>query len=129
MSVFGKWSIADVHLHNAVVSKENRIEHQESSDQGLEAELHDSIYSECRRRGWIAFHGSMAERTHRTLGEPDFIILCDGGRKLLVECKSAKGKLSVAQLSILEHARHLGHRVDVVRSMSEFLIVCDSVVR
>ena len=28
-----------------------------------EAELHEKIFDECRRRGWIALHGSMAERT------------------------------------------------------------------
>lgn len=44
-----------------------------------EAELHEEIFDECRRRGWIALHGSMAERTCRTLGEPDFMILADGG--------------------------------------------------
>jgi hypothetical protein len=56
-----------------------------------EADLHEEIFDECRRRGWIALHGSMAERTCRTLGEPDFVILADGGRVLFVECKSGAG--------------------------------------
>ena len=47
-----------------------------------ESDLHEKIFDECRRRGWIALHGSMAERTCRTLGEPDFVILADGGRVL-----------------------------------------------
>ena len=51
-----------------------------------------------RRRGWIALHGSMAERTGRTLGEPDLVILADGGRVLFVECKSRRGKLSPTAL-------------------------------
>ena len=86
-----------------------------------EASLHEEIFSECRRRGWIALHGSMAERTCRTLGEPDFVILADGGRVLFVECKSRSGKLSPAQSALKFHAEKLGHTIHVVRSLGEFL--------
>ena len=86
-----------------------------------EASLHEEIFDDCRRRGWIALHGSMAERTCRTLGEPDFVILADGGRVLLVECKSRSGKLSPAQAALKHHAAKLGHTVHVVRSVEEFL--------
>jgi hypothetical protein len=86
-----------------------------------EAELHEEIFDECRRRGWIALHGSMAERTCRTLGEPDFVILADGGRVLFVECKSRSGKLSPAQAALKHHAEKLGHTVHVVRSVGDFL--------
>jgi len=88
-----------------------------------EAELHEEIFAECRRRGWIALHGSMAERTCRTLGEPDFVILADGGRVLFVECKTRTGKLSPAQAALKFHAEKLGHTVHVVRSLEEFLAV------
>src|SRR5690349_3979110 len=74
-----------------------------------EARLHEEIFDECRRRGWIALHGSMAERTCRTLGEPDFVILAGGGRVLFVECKSRNGKLSPAQAALKFHAEKLGH--------------------
>jgi hypothetical protein len=86
-----------------------------------EAELHEEIFDECRQRGWIALHGSMAERTCRTLGEPDFVILADGGRVLLVECKSRSGKLSPAQAALKHHAEKLEHTIHVVRSLGEFL--------
>jgi len=86
-----------------------------------EASLHEEIFSECRRRGWIALHGSMAERTCRTLGEPDFVILAGGGRVLFVECKSRSGKLSPAQSALKFHAEKLGHTIHVVRSLGEFL--------
>ncbi len=86
-----------------------------------EASLHEAIFDECRRRGWIALHGSMAERTCRTLGEPDFVILADGGRVLFVECKSRAGKLSPAQAALKHHAGKLGHPVQVVRSLEEFI--------
>ena len=86
-----------------------------------EGSLHEEIFDECRRRGWIALHGSMAERTCRTLGEPDFVILAEGGRVLLVECKSRSGKLSPAQAALKHQAERLGHTVQVVRSLVEFL--------
>ena len=85
-----------------------------------EASLHEQIFDACRQRGWIALHGSMAERTCRTLGEPDFTILADGGRVLFVECKSRSGKLSPAQAALKFHAEKLGHTVHVVRSLDEF---------
>ena len=86
-----------------------------------ESDLHEAVFDECRRRGWIALHGSMAERTCRTLGEPDFVILAAGGRVLFVECKSRTGKLSPAQTALKHHAERLGHTVHVVRSLEEFL--------
>ena len=94
-----------------------------------EADLHEAIFDECRRRGWIALHGSMAERTCRTLGEPDFVILAEGGRVLFVECKSRTGKLSPAQAALKHHAGKLGHTVQVVRSMEEFLRIASVATR
>lgn len=91
------------------------------SEVSREADLHEAIFDECRRRCWIILHGSMAERTHRTLGEPDFVILADGGSVLFVECKSRTGKLSPAQAALKHHAEKLGHTVHVVRSLEEFL--------
>ena len=101
-----------------------------------ESDLHDQIFSECRRRGWIALHGSMAERTARNLGEPDYVIVgsvtetwTDGTgpskspRIWLIECKSKTGKLSPAQAAMAHHAAHLGHTIHVVRSFAEFLEV------
>ena len=93
----------------------------ETAGVGREAELHEAIFEECRRRCWIALHGSMAERTCRTLGEPDFVILADGGRVLFVECKSRTGKLSPAQAALKHHAESLDHTIHVVRSMESFL--------
>ena len=86
-----------------------------------EASLHDQIFDLCRQRVWIALHGSMAERSHRTLGEPDFTILADRGRVLFVECKSRTGKLSPAQQALKLHAETLGHTIHLVRSYDEFL--------
>lgn len=96
-----------------------------------EAELHEQIFAECRRRGWIALHGAMSERTHRTAGEPDFTILRDAvyhaksgdyiPKVLFIECKTRTGKLSPSQAAMHAHAAKLGHTVHVVRSFEEFL--------
>jgi len=89
-----------------------------------ESELHKAIIDECKRRGWIAFHGSMAHQTFRTEGEFDFTILADGGRVLLVECKTKTGKLSPEQAAIHHWAKKLGHQPHVVRSFNEFVELC-----
>ena len=86
-----------------------------------ESDLHDKIADECRRRGWICFHGSTAHRTRRTIGEPDCIILADGGRVFLCELKSRTGKLRPEQAAMKAWAEKLQHTVHVIRSMSEFL--------
>lgn len=99
----------------------NSIPTPSKSGSEKESDIHEQIFDECRRRGWIALHGSMSERTHRTAGEPDFIILADGGRVVMVECKSRTGKLSAVQSALKHHAEKLGHTVHVVRSVGEFL--------
>lgn len=94
-----------------------------------EADLHEQIFAECRRRGWIPLHGAMSQRTHRTEGEWDFTIVAgpesssafSSPRVLFVECKTRTGKLSPAQQALIYQAKTLGHTVHVVRSMEEFL--------
>lgn len=87
---------------------------------GPEQELHEKILAECRRQRWVVFHGSMAEPTHRTAGEPDFIIAAPFG-VYFVEAKSRRGKLSPAQAAMAAHLRSLGHTLHVVRSFAEFV--------
>lgn len=91
-----------------------------------ESELHREIADECAARGWLPFHGSMAHRTRRIPGEPDFFILCSDGRLLMVECKSRCGKLSTAQLGIIAWAKKLGHEIHVVDSIEQFRRLCQS---
>ena len=125
MNSFSSWTEADIARHNARVSKENKIPVVETPAAGSEAELHEAILADCRRRGWLVFYGRMDTRTSRTVGEPDFTCLCDYGRTLLIECKTAKGKLSPAQQACIAHAKKNGHTVHVVRSFREFLDVAD----
>lgn len=86
-----------------------------------ESELHGQIKEWLKLKGWIGFHGSMAHRSHRTIGEPDWVILADGGQMFLIECKTKKGKLTVEQAGIQAWCEKLGHRYHVVRSFQEFL--------
>jgi len=89
----------------------------------LEGTLHQDIIKYCRAappHGWMFFHGAMCEPTHRTGGEPDFLIFAPWGY-LLVECKSRTGKLSTAQASVKYHLETMGHPVYIVHCMREFL--------
>jgi hypothetical protein len=88
---------------------------------GTEHELHAAIQDECSRRGWLALTGAMSRRTHRTKGEPDFIILGNQGQRWDVECKTKNGKLSIDQRAIQAHYKKLGHGYYVIRSIEEFL--------
>lgn len=85
-----------------------------------ESALHDAISEYCKGRGWLAFHGSMAHRAMRTLGEPDFIIARADGVTLYVECKTKTGKLTPEQQAIGHALTALGQRWAVVRSLEEF---------
>jgi hypothetical protein len=85
-----------------------------------ESGLHDEISDYCKSRGWLAFHGSMAHRAMRTLGEPDFIIARADGVTLYVECKTKTGKLTPEQQAIGHALTALGQRWAVVRSLEEF---------
>jgi len=88
-----------------------------------ERDLHDKIAKDCSSRQWLVFHGSMAHRTHRMEGEPDFIIMAHNGEVHFIECKKATGKLTPAQQGVIAWAAKLGHTVHVVRSFDEFLAV------
>lgn len=85
-----------------------------------ESQLHNDILEECRLRGWIALHGSVAHRTFRTAGEFDFTILASDGKVFLLECKTKTGKLSEQQFALHHWAKQLGHNPQVIRSLSEF---------
>lgn len=95
-----------------------------SADPGPESELHNKIIKHCRDNGWIYFHGSMATRTHRTVGEADFCCLLPNGVVLFIECKSATGKLTPQQLALKVWMEKLGHTLHVIRSYSGFIELC-----
>jgi hypothetical protein len=93
---------------------------QASEGVTAERDLHDAIGAACRLRNWIYFHGNMATRTHRTVGEPDFTVLADNGRVFFIEAKTRSGKLTLEQLALHKWAEKLGHVIHTVRTMKEF---------
>lgn len=115
-------SSAELAIIQARQSPKLRVSSSGEFDESL---LQQRIVEECRRRGWLAFRGSMAHKTFRTKGEPDFHIYADEGRVFTVECKTRTGKLSSEQLGVIVWASKLGHVVHVVRSFEEFLEVVD----
>lgn len=86
-----------------------------------EAELHEQISSECKRRGWYTIHSRMDKKATTAVGTPDFVIFPNGSCAFSVECKTDIGKLSTAQLGASAWLRKLGHQYFVVRSFQEFL--------
>lgn len=86
-----------------------------------ESALHRDVLAYCRQQGWIVFHGSMAHRTARTVGEMDATICASNGRVFFVEMKARAGKLSTEQLGVKLWMERLGHTVHVVRSLEQFL--------
>lgn len=96
---------------------------REPVNEGVEREsdLHDDILDLCRRKGWIALHGSTAHKTKRSIGEPDFTILADAGRVFFFECKSKEGKVRPEQAALHAWAAKLGHTVHVIRSLEALL--------
>jgi len=86
-----------------------------------EAELHDAILAECRRRGLKVVHSRMDRASTVSVGAPDFVVALPFGRTLWVECKSAKGKLRHDQAAWIATLKSLGHEAHVVRSLDQFL--------
>lgn len=115
-----RWTQQEVERFNARTLKVSVEAPAPSKSEQREVELHEEILDECRSRGWKAFHGSMAHRTHRTVGEPDFIIAIEHGSTLYVEAKTGHGKLSLEQQAVRAHLHKLGHTLHVVRSIHEF---------
>lgn len=109
--------------YNAYMARQSRPVESRHVGESDESKLHEQILNECRRRGWIAYHCRMDMPTTLMKGIPDFTIFADGGRVILVECKTAKGKLSVEQAAVNAWLSKLGQTVHVVRSLEEFMEV------
>lgn len=125
---FGHWTQADIERHNARAA--GTIQAHEAKAEGVkrELDLHGHISNFCRSMGWIYFHGNPSVRSRRTRGEPDFLCLLPGGKVLFVECKSEEGKLSIDQNSMNAHMVKLGHKMHIVRSISEFSALIEKVL-
>lgn len=87
----------------------------------LEADLHDKIEAELKRRRIYYVHSRMDRATTTQLGVTDFVIAMPNGKTLWMECKRHGGKLSTEQ-NITRHVLLAsGHWHEVVYSMKQFL--------
>ena len=109
-----------VAAHQAKHFPRTRPEHS-SGPTGSERDLQNEIIKCCLSNQWPVFRGSMAHRTFRNVGEPDFHIIIPWNQHLMIECKSRKGKLTTEQLGVRMQLEMVGCPVHVVRSLSEFL--------
>lgn len=129
-SAFSNWTLTSAELHNAKVQEAKRRKrglHPTTPGPAIpndaverEDKLQKDIRDFCKRMGWLCLCGSMAHKTKRTIGEPDFTILMNNGRTLFIEAKAKKGVHSSAQLRFRANASALGHIVHEVRSMRQF---------
>jgi hypothetical protein len=90
-----------------------------------EMDLHDEILRECARRSWIAIHPRMDMASTVRIGTPDFLVLANDGRMLMVECKNRLGKLSPDQQAFKAWAERLGHTIHICRSFAHFIAIAD----
>lgn len=86
----------------------------------LESPLHAEISAFCKVNMWLPLHGSMAHRTHRTVGEPDFVVAVGEGVTVWAEAKSKTGKLSDAQQALKAWLAKLGITLYEIRTVAEF---------
>jgi len=92
----------------------------ETPDIGKESNLQSKCEQYCRERGWPVFHDRSRKKNHP--GWPDLFIF-QPNRVILVELKSASGKLRIEQRELRKVLHWLGHTIHVVRSFAGFIKV------
>ena len=127
MGTFSHWTAADVARFNSKSAKQPPPDDAQGLGEPVmrEADIHQKIIDECKKRQWIALHGSMAQASGRTIGEWDFTIVASRGRVYFIECKTKEGKWTTEQLGMREWAKSLGHFVYECRSFERFLEIVD----
>jgi len=138
---FKNWGLLDVEIHNRRTREQavrNCDIHKLSAecaasrhtlqtlagnppDLFRESQLHQQIMEFCASKGWLFFRGSMAHRTRRQPGEPDFCVVMDGGRAVFIEAKRPGSKPTPAQAATIAWLKKLGASAAIVHSMEEFL--------
>lgn len=89
--------------------------------------LHDQIIRHCNAQWprWKFRHARTDCPTTEELGVEDFTVFLPRNITLHVECKTANGKESPEQLAWAYEMKLLGHEVHLVRSLKEFIELCD----
>lgn len=120
------WDQNSVNAHEAKL-RPKHVQPANVEGVKLEADLHDKIESELKRRRWYYVHSRMDKPTTTELGVTDFIIAVPANaagefpRTLWLEAKRHGAKLTREQ----NITRHIllasGHWHEVVYSMKQFL--------
>lgn len=96
-------------------------------DPGLESSLQDRCLKYCEERGWpcLSFHQSVKAKGFLKPGWPDMTIFRQN-EVILIEFKSATGKLRAEQQALRRQFMFLGHEVHVCRSYKRFIEIMES---
>lgn len=94
-----------------------------------EVVLHRRIMEFCGNQfpRWKYVHDRTDIPTGKEDGISDFCIIAPGGRLFIIECKSATGKQTHAQMCWQKEVEMLGHKYHLVISFDEFLKVVEVV--
>lgn len=111
--------------YEAVLAKQKKATLPDVSPSAVmrEIPLHNEIMRWCDAQ-WPKVKYIRARSDQRSTidqGAQDFTLFLPQGRLLCVEVKSKDGKLKPEQLAWLVQMELLGHKVNIVRSMDEFL--------
>lgn len=89
----------------------------------LESKLRDDIDQYCKNQWphWVLIVARTDKRSTIAGGAHDITLFADRGRVFCFELKSRTGKLTIDQIGWSKRMELLGHKVKVIRSMSEFL--------
>lgn len=115
------YSRLDVINHEARLARKSASNPADAPE--LESKLRQDIDKYCKAQ-WPQW-GIIAARTDKrsTIAEGvhDLTVFANGGRVFTLELKSKTGKPSLEQVGWAKRMEMLGHKVHIIRSMSEFL--------
>jgi len=95
----------------------------ETPDAGPEAKLQSKCLKYCKERGFPTFHDWSWGRN--AAGWPDLFVFAKD-RVVLVELKTARGKLRKEQAALKQTLEWLGHAVHVCKSYAGFIRIMEA---
>lgn len=117
----------EVDAHNARqnASKFSGNKSLEAFD-GLEAELHEQIEAELKKRRWYYVRSRMDRKTTTQKGVVDFIVAGNNGITYWLEIKRKNSKLTAEQTITKHVLLALGQRYETIFSFQQFLDFIDA---
>jgi hypothetical protein len=82
---------------------------------GGEAKVDETVDREAKKRGWWALKMTLL----KVAGLPDWFVLAEGGKLVVIECKGENGRVSKVQKFVHERLERLGFQVWVPSSPDE----------